>query len=218
LKIKYFAHASFLITSQDGVRIVTDPYEPGCFGGALKYGRIEEPADIAVVSHDHADHNYVKGVPGSPDVVLGPGSHEVKEIPFTGIETHHDPSGGSERGSNTVFLFEVDGLRVAHLGDLGRPLSEGERRQLGHVDVLFVPVGGHFTIDAREATEIIEELQPRIVVPMHYKTPSVDFPIAGIDTFLEGKAHVDRISGSEWEVSVESLPDEQRIVVLQPSC
>ncbi len=126
MKIKWYGHAAFLITSDQGVKIITDPYEPGAFGGQLSYGKITDQADIVLVSHDHADHNYTKDLPGSPQIVKGSGSKTSKGISIKGIATFHDPSKGSERGANTVFTFKVDGIQVCHLGDLGHVLSQKE--------------------------------------------------------------------------------------------
>ncbi len=116
MKIKWLGHASFLITSDSGIKIITDPYETG---GGLSYGEIKESADIVTVSHDHFDHNNVAAVPGNPQVVKG--TAEVKGIEFKGISTYHDEAKGGQRGKNTILCFEVDGIRVCHLGDLGHP-------------------------------------------------------------------------------------------------
>ncbi len=121
MTIKFLGHATFLITSEDGVRIITDPYESGGYGGALRYGPITDEADIVTVSHDHADHNYVAGVPGNPVVVTE--STEVGGISFQVIDSYHDDAQGAERGPNRIFCFQVDGIRVCHLGDLGHLLS-----------------------------------------------------------------------------------------------
>jgi L-ascorbate metabolism protein UlaG (beta-lactamase superfamily) len=117
MKIKWYGHSAFLITSDQGVKIITDPYESGAYGGQLSYGKIRDQADIALTSHDHADHNDTKSLPGSPEIVKG--SKTAKGISFKGISTYHDPSKGSERGANTIFTFSFDGIQVCHLGDLG---------------------------------------------------------------------------------------------------
>jgi L-ascorbate metabolism protein UlaG (beta-lactamase superfamily) len=124
MKIKWYGHAAFLITSDQGVKIITDPYESGAYGGQLGYGKISDQADIVLTSHDHADHNDTKSLPGAPQIIKGSGSRMVKEIPFKGVSTYHDPSKGSERGTNTIFTFTVDGMRVCHLGDLGHICEE----------------------------------------------------------------------------------------------
>jgi len=110
MKVKWYGHAAFLITSDQGIKIITDPYEPGAFGGAIAYGPIPDQADIVLVSHDHADHNYVQGLKGKPQVVKGTGSHKVKNLEFKGFAAYHDGRKGSERGQNTIFCFSVDGI------------------------------------------------------------------------------------------------------------
>jgi len=213
MTIKFLAHASFLITSEDGVRIITDPYESGGYNGALRYEPITDEADIVTVSHDHADHNYVAGVPGNPVVVTE--STEVSGISFRVIGSYHDNAQGAERGPNRIFCFAVDGIRVCHLGDLGHLLSAEQASSIGDVDVLLIPVGEHFTIDAQSATQVIDQLQPSIVIPMHYKTPKVDFPIAPVDEFLAGKQNVERAGTSQVTVWADELGEGPQIIVLE---
>ena len=217
MKIQWYGHASFLITSDDGTKIITDPYEPGAYDGGIAYKPIDDAADIVTVSHDHADHNYVQGIKGNPVVVKGPGTHEAKGISFKGIATYHDPSEGKERGENTMFVFTVDGVTLCHAGDLGHVLSEDQVKELGALDVLLLPIGGVFTLDPNEATEVMDLVKPKILVPMHFKTPGCGFPIADVEEFLKGKSSVERIEGSEFSVSKEQLPDATRIVVLKPA-
>jgi len=217
MKIKFLGHAAFLITTGDGTKIVTDPYEPGGFGGAIAHGPLEEPADLVVVSHGHADHNYVKMVPGDPAVVQGPGEQTHSGITFRALASHHDTSRGAERGQNIVRVIEADGMTVCHLGDLGHALSPEDATALGAVDVLLVPVGGTFTIDAKGATAAVNRLRPRIAIPMHYRTPKVTLNIAPVDGFLADKPRVRRVKGSEIEVTKESLPEPTEIVVLEPA-
>ena len=138
MKIKWLGHSSFLITADDGTKIITDPY---AVNGQLKYGEIEESADVVVVSHEHGDHNNVAVIKGRPQTVRGTGTKEIKKIKFEGIATYHDDAGGRKRGSNTMTCFVVDGVRVCHSGDLGHPLSDKEVKQIGKVDVLLLPVG-----------------------------------------------------------------------------
>jgi L-ascorbate metabolism protein UlaG (beta-lactamase superfamily) len=212
MKIKYLAHAAFLITSETGVRIITDPYKtsPG-----LRYGAIQETADIVTVSHEHDDHNNVGTVRGTPKAVRA--STEVKGIQFRAIPTAHDNSEGSQRGKNTIFCFEVDGVNICHAGDLGHMLSEEQVKNIGKVDVLMLPVGGFFTIDAKTATRVCEQLKPKVVIPMHYKTDKLNFAIAGVDEFVKDKDNVTIASGSEIELKAGVLPAAIQIIALQPS-
>ncbi len=212
MKIKWLGHASFLITSDSGVRIITDPYEPN---DRLRYGEIKESAEIVTVSHDHSDHGNVAAVKGNPQVVKG--DAEVEGIKFKGIPTFHDAAGGKERGKNTIFCFEVDGVKVCHLGDLGHELTAGQVAQTGAVDVLLLPVGGFYTIDASVASRVVEQLKPRIVIPMHFKNKKCGFPIAGVEEFLRGKKDVSQPDASEVELKAGELPEATQIIVLKPA-
>ncbi len=212
MKIKWLGHASFLITSDAGTKIITDPYETG---GGLSYGQIKESADIVTVSHDHADHNNVAAVQGSPKVVRG--TVEVKGIKFKGIPTYHDDAGGRQRGKNTIFCFEVDGIRVCHLGDLGHRLNDSQVAELGTVDILLIPVGGFFTIDAKLAGQLCDRLKPKVIIPMHYKNDRCAFPIAGVEEFLRGKKEVSRLDASQVEFKAGELPPSTKVIVLKPA-
>ena len=212
MKIKWLGHASFLITSDTGLRIITDPYE---VGGDLSYGEIKESADIVIVSHDHADHNNVAAVQGNPKVVRG--IVAVKGIRFKGIPTYHDEAGGGQRGKNTIFCFEVDGMRLCHLGDLGHQLSDSQAADLGKIDILFIPVGGFYTIDAKVATQLCDRLKPKVVIPMHYKTARCAYPITGVEEFLRGKKEVNRLDSSQVEFKTGQLPATTKIIVLKPA-
>jgi len=213
MKLKWLGHACFLITSETGLRIMTDPYSQG---SGLNYSPVNEPADIVTVSHDHFDHNNISGVSGKPEVVTGSGAKTAKGIQFRSIATHHDESQGKERGSNTIFCFTVDGIKLCHLGDLGHGLSQKEIAEVGNVDILLVPVGGFFTIDAKVASKVSADLKPKVIVPMHYKTPKCDFPITGVEDFLTGKKNIKRLNCSEAEFNQNKLPEATEIVVLQP--
>jgi L-ascorbate metabolism protein UlaG (beta-lactamase superfamily) len=215
MKIKYYGHAAFLVTSDQGIKLITDPYEPGAFGGQLSYGKIIDKADIALVSHDHADHNDTASLPGPVEVVKGTGPKTVKGISLKGIPTYHDPSKGSERGTNTIFTFSVDGLQICHLGDLGHTLSQKELSDVGAVDILLIPVGGFFTLDAKEAAQVADQMKPKVIIPMHFKTEKCAFPIAPVEDFLQGKSHARRAGTSEISFSKETLPPQAEIVVLE---
>jgi len=217
MKIKWNGHASFSITAKDGTVIITDPYEPGGFGGALAYGPIRDKADIVTVSHEHADHNYVDGLEGKPQVVKE--SKTVKGISFKAIHVYHDDSRGSKRGENNIFVFTVDGVKLCHLGDLGHTLPKEVKKEIGQVDALFLPIGGFFTIDPNEATRVMQDLNPRVVIPMHYKTEKCGFPIAKLDDFLHGKEKsVVNVKASETNIAADSLPAQQQIWVLSHAC
>jgi len=212
MKIKWLGHASFVITSDTGTKIITDPYE---IGGDLSYGQIKESADIVTVSHGHTDHNNVAAVQGNPKVVRGAAS--IKGIEFKGIPTYHDEAGGGRRGKNTILCFEVDGMRLCHLGDLGHQLSDSQVAELGTVDILLIPVGGFYTIDAKVATQLGDRLKPKVIIPMHYKNDRCAFTIAGVEEFLRGKKEVSRLDASQVEFKAGELPATTQIVVLKPA-
>jgi L-ascorbate metabolism protein UlaG (beta-lactamase superfamily) len=214
MKVKWLGHACFLITSRDGLRVVTDPY---AVGGGINYSPIKETADVVVVSHDHDDHSNVSAVQGKPEVVKGSGKKTAKGIQFKGIATYHDDSQGKRGGLNTVFCFTIDDIKLCHLGDLGHVLSPEQVTEIGAVDILFVPVGGFYTIDAPVASQVCDQLKPKIVIPMHFKTPKCAYPIAGVEDFLKGKKNVRKVGSSEVEFEREKLPAVTEIVLLQPA-
>lgn len=210
MKIKWLGHASFLVTSESGVRIVIDPYASD---EKLRYGEIKETADAVTVSHDHFDHNNVGAVKGNPRVIRT--TTEFKGIKFRAIPAYHDEEAGKKRGTDTLFCIDADGLTLCHLGDLGHTLSQKQITDIGKVDILMVPVGGYYTIDARAATTVGEQLKPRVIIPMHYKTDKVSLPIVGVEDFLKGKKNVSRLDASEVEFKAGKLPAETQIVVLK---
>ena len=214
MNIRWLGHATFMISSDDGTRIITDPYTTG---GKLSYGEIQETADIVTVSHNHGDHNNAGAVRGNPAIVDQTGITEVKGITFQGVPTAHDDAGGAQRGNNIIFCFEADGVRVCHLGDLGHMLDDKQAADLGQIDILLIPVGGYYTIDAQVATQVADKLAPKLVIPMHFKTEKCGLPITGVDEFLQGKTNVTRLEVSEAEFHAEHLPTSTQIVVLEPA-
>jgi L-ascorbate metabolism protein UlaG (beta-lactamase superfamily) len=212
--VKYLAHASFLITSQEGIKIITDPYTPG---NGINYRPVDASADAVTCSHGHSDHSNTQAVKGNPVVLSVAGSQTVKGIPFRTVVAFHDEAGGKKRGSDLIFCFRVDGLDLCHLGDLGHRLSQQQITSIGNVDILFIPVGGFFTIDAVEAAAVAGSLKPRLVFPMHYKTPRADYPIAGVEDFIKDKRNVRRLSSSEMGVEKAGLPASAEIIVLKPA-
>jgi L-ascorbate metabolism protein UlaG (beta-lactamase superfamily) len=217
MKIRWYGHSAFRITTTDGVCIIIDPYESGAFGGSISYGPIEDRADIVLVSHDHGDHNYTDGIKGPYTDVRNEGFYDIRGVKITAIPTFHDAFNGRERGQNLVFVIEVpaDGLKVVHLGDLGHPLDQDAVDRIGKTDVLLLPVGGFFTIDAEAASRVMNDIKPLMTIPMHFKTEKVEFPIAGVDEFIRGKERVTRLTGSEIAVTKARLPKEPEIFVLQ---
>ncbi len=211
MKVKWLGHSAFVITADDGTRIMTDPY--GKYPD-LHYEPIQEAVDIVVVTHKHGDHWGAKII-GNPKIVGGKGTTKIGGIEFKGLQTYHDTSKGRDRGENTVFCFIVDGLRLCHLGDLGHQLAESEIAEMGQVHVLMIPVGGYYTIDAVTASRICDQIKPRVIIPMHYKNDKCAFPISGVDEFLKGKSGVKRLDSSEAELKLEQLPEATEIMVLK---
>ena len=217
MRLTYFGHSSFLVETADGIRVILDPYRHGAFNGAVGYAPIDEPADVVVASHDHDDHGAYDTIPGDPLVLLHPTAETVGSLTITGVDVAHDETGGSERGKNTIAILDDGDVRLVHLGDLGHTLDYATVEALGRVDVLLVPVGGFFTIDHQQAAEVVGSLHPRIVIPMHYKTTAVDFPISAVDPFLATQAKVERREESVLEVTGDTLPEERVTVVLARS-
>lgn len=214
MKVKWLGHASFLISSDAGIKIITDPYPQG---SGLSYTPVKETVDIVTVSHDHFDHNCVSSLPGKPEVITGSGAKNVKGIQFRGIATHHDESQGKERGNNTIFCFSVDGVKLCHLGDLGHRLNKAQIDDIGDVDILFIPIGGFYTIDSKMAGMVIDDLKPAVAMPMHCKTDKCNWPLNTIEDFMSGKNNVKKMNSSETEFQAGKLPQPTEIVILEPA-
>jgi L-ascorbate metabolism protein UlaG (beta-lactamase superfamily) len=212
MKVKYLGHSAFVITSDEGLRILTDPYARS---SSLTYGEITESADIVTVSHEHFDHSNTAAVRGNPQVVKGAGRVVVRGIEFNGIASYHDEARGRMRGNNTIFCFDVDGMRVCHLGDLGHLLDDRQVLEMGNVDILFIPVGGNFTIDARAASQVCNQLKPAVIIPMHYKTEKGIPGVSGVEGFIKDKDNVVQLDSSEAEFKREELPPPSRIMVFK---
>lgn len=215
MRLTWYGHSAFLLEAGDGTRIVIDPYRSGCFDNELRYGPVGDVADAVVATHTHEDHGAVDTVPGHPVTAVHPQSLNVGPFAVTGIPSFHDAEDGRRRGDNTIIVVDVEGLRLAHLGDLGHALGEVTQAALGKVDVLLVPVGGTYTIDAAGAAKVVEQLKPKIVIPMHYKTEVIDLPLAPVDGFLRTQKRVRDDVGSSMELTAQSLPDETTTYVMQ---
>jgi len=214
MKIKWFGHACFAITSSNGTKIITDPY---LVDRGIHYSPIDEAADIVSISHDHWDHNNVAAVQGEPTVIKDSGIIVANSIEFKGIASYHDNSSGKERGSNNIFRFCVDKINICHLGDLGHMLSEQQIIDIGEVDVLLLPVGGNFTINSTDATKICDLLKPKFVIPMHFRNAKCDFPINDVTPFIENRNNVKSMDTNEIDIEVNELGSSQRTIVLKPA-
>ncbi|MDO9534172.1 MAG: MBL fold metallo-hydrolase [Bacillota bacterium] len=220
IKIQYLGHASFLVEA-DELRILMDPFSP-----QVGYGTLELEADLITVSHEHMDHNYVAAAPDAKVLrgLTSDGlgweeiSYSVGEMSITSIPTYHDKASGKLRGRNSIFIFDLGDIRLVHLGDLGHLLNEGDVEKLLPVDVLLVPMGGHYTIDAMEARQVVEQLVPSVVVPMHYQTKVTrNWPISELDIFLEGEEVVLQKGEKPISFSRDNLPESTEIWVLEPT-
>lgn len=215
MEIKWYGHAAFRITTQGGTRIILDPYESGFKDGLLTYGRIDDEADIVVTSHEHGDHGFTKDIRGTYDLVKEEGAFAVRGVTIRTVSTFHDDVKGARGGPNLISVISTDGLIVSHLGDLGHALEADTLKKVGPVDVLLLPVGGFYTIDAQTATRVMGDIGPAVTIPMHYRTGKCQFPIGGVEEFTRGKKNVRVLQGSVLNISKETLPKEPQIVVLQ---
>lgn len=214
MEISYLGHSSFRIRTSLGF-VVTDPFDSKMVG--LKYSGVE--ADIVTISHDHADHNQYQRVKGVKRVVNGPGEYEIAGISIIGIESFHDDKKGELRGKNTIYVIEAEGLRLCHLGDLGHTLSQELVEEIGGIDILMVPVGGGgFTIGAKEASQVVMDIEPKIVIPMHYGLPGLNKEVfsklESVEDFLkELSLPTERLP--KLSIKKEELQEESRAVVLE---
>jgi len=213
--ITWLGHSCFKIEEKIGndlITVVTDPYDDSV---GLRLPKIK--ADIISVSHGHGDHANVDAVLPAADrqpVVLDrPGEYEVKGVAAAGIGSYHDKKQGEELGKSVIFKFEIEGVKLLHLGDIGTTLSDTQLERIGDVDVMFVPVGGKFTIDAKDAAEIVRQVEPRIVIPMHYKIDGVKIDIDGVEKFKKEMGNkfetLDKL-----KITRKDLPEETTKLVI----
>ncbi|MDD4857189.1 MAG: MBL fold metallo-hydrolase [Candidatus Krumholzibacteria bacterium] len=214
MKIKYLGHAAFELDLDSGRRIVFDPYTTGAFD-AIDYAPIEGKFDAAVVSHDHDDHCCRDVLSRAKRIINKAGRVDIGGASIESAATFHDEAKGAKRGKNLVSVVEAEGLRVAHLGDLGHSVTAKDVPILKGVDVMMIPVGGYFTIDAAAAAKIVKELGPKIVIPMHYLTMKVTLPISPVENFTKLMDNVERAGASEIAVTKETLPATTKVIVLE---
>ncbi len=210
MKLKWLGHSSFLITSDSGIKIIFDPFDE-----SVGYQMPNETADIVTVSHEHHDHNYTKGVSGAFTLINEPGTFTEKGIRIIGVPTSHDNIEGKQRGKNMIYNVNVDCVNVCHCGDLGHLLTAQQVSDIGRVDVLLIPVGGYYTIDHNVAAQVVRQLKPAVIIPMHYKTPVTSFPISDAEPFIKAMGGAKRINGTEIELNPDTLNDYAGVVLLQ---
>lgn len=209
MEIHPLGHSSFRLRGKQA-SVVTDPY--GAKGITTKFPKNIE-ADIVTISHDHEDHNAANLVGGSPFVIRGPGEYEIKGISVIGVASFHDAEEGVARGRNTMYRIEIDNIKFAHLGDIGHVLSSAQLDALDGVDVLFVPIGGVYTVDAEKATQIISDIEPKIVIPMHDSRSNPE--LGTLEAFLKKMNKEAVVPVPKLSVSRDKLPAVMEVVVLE---
>ena len=208
MDITPLGHSSFRIKGKS-TTLVTDPFDSTFVG--LKFPK-HISSDIVTVSHGHKDHSAISQIEGSPFVVNGPGEYEVKGVGIVGVSSYHD---AEKKERNTMYRFEMDDLNIVHLGDLGVMLTSEEIDTLNGIDILFIPVGGVYTIDATQAAKIISEIDPSIIIPMHYKRPGLKFELAPVSAFLKEMGQETMTAQSKLTISKTKLPEQKQIIVLE---
>jgi L-ascorbate metabolism protein UlaG (beta-lactamase superfamily) len=215
MDITWHGQANFTVKG-NAATVVVDPFEKDKIG----LPKPKLAGDVVLVSHQHYDHNDTSSVGGEPHVVDLPGEYEYAGVMIQGLPSYHDSKEGAERGDNIIFSFTVDGVHCVHLGDLGHTLTDQDIDQIGDVDILFIPVGGEYTIDAKTAIDVIKKLQPRVTVPMHYDVPGLDLPkkLAGVEDFLkQAGGKVQRLEKTTWKVKSSDLPEDESIIAVFPN-
>ncbi len=208
MEISWLGYSCFRIHGSHS-NIITDPYPP-----TLGYKLGQPTANIVTVSHAHPGHSYVEGVPPEAKKVTGPGEYEISDVLITGVAAYHDAEQGKLKGKNTIYVIEVDDIDICHLGDLGHSLSASQVAEIGHVDVLMLPVGGGNTLNAAKASEVVRQLEPKIVIPMHYKTPELSVELEPVEKFLNEMGVKQLEPRPKLTVSKSSIPDILQVVLL----
>ena len=202
MKLEWMGHACFRLTAENGTVIVTDPYDDSV---GIRVPKLM--AGLVTMSHDHHDHNNLAMISGRPQVVRGTETAQIRGVATQAVGSYHDDRGGALRGPNNVRIFCIDGLKVVHMGDQGCMPDAAVMQAIADADVMMIPVGGFYTIDAKGAKAIIEQARPKCVIPMHYKTKHCTYPIAGVEPFLESMGAEDAKPVRELEVTPESVPE-----------
>ncbi len=200
MEITWLGHSCFRLRGSQ-TTVITDPYPP-----ELGYSLGKPSARIVTISHQHPSHSYIQGVGGEPKILSGPGEYEINGILILGIATFHDTEGGAKRGKNIVYAMDIDDITVCHLGDLGHVLTSQQVEAIDNVDVLLLPVGGMSTLNASMAAAVIRQLEPKTVVPMHYKTPAINRELEPVEKFFK-EMGIEQINPQpKLSVSKSNLP------------
>lgn len=209
MKITWYGHSSFLIEDSKGRKLLTDPFD-----SSIGYNLYDEDADVVTISHHHFDHDYTENIKGNPIICDKVGNFNYADIPINGFPTFHDNVRGAKRGQNTIYTWEMDGFRLCHLGDLGHPLVDDDLDKIGKIDVLFIPVGGNYTLDGSEASDVAKAVGSHIIIPMHYKTPQLSIPLAGVESFITEMKNGDNINSSSILIT-EKLEEYNKVMLLK---
>lgn len=209
MEIVWFGHSCFRLRGKD-ISIITDPFDRS---SGYSLGHVA--AQVVTVSHNAPDHANVGAVDGDPRIVDGPGEYEISGVFITGVATRRDSRTGIAKEHNTAYLIEIDDLTVCHLGDLGEILTPEQVEQMNSADVLLIPVGGNNTINAAKAAEVVSQIEPRIVIPMHFKTDVTTLELEPVSKFLREMGVTDPKPQPKLIVSKGSLPEEPTVVLLE---
>jgi L-ascorbate metabolism protein UlaG (beta-lactamase superfamily) len=208
MEITWLGYSCFRLKGKN-ITVITDPYPPG-----LGYTLDKLSADIITVSHNHANHSYISPIGGQPKVISRPGEYEIGGTLIIGISAFHDAENGAALGKNTIYAIEVDDITICHLGDVGHPLSSTQTEELGNIDVLLVPVGGGTTISATQAAALVRHIEPKIVIPMHYKTPTLTKELDPIDKFLKEMGLTAVEPQPKISINRATLPLTTQVIIL----
>ncbi|UCG53982.1 MAG: MBL fold metallo-hydrolase [Dehalococcoidia bacterium] len=209
MEITWLGHSCFRLRDKQDT-LITDPYSP-----ELGYPLAKQTSDIVTISHQHPEHSFLQGINGNPKVVCGPGEYEINNMLIIGISSFHDDERGTTRGKNTVYVIEMNELSICHLGDLGHVLTGEQVEELGNVDVLLLPVGGNSTINAPVAAEVVRQLDPKIVIPMHYKTPAINRALEPVTPFLKEIGIHEINPQAKLSVTKSNLPPAMQVILLE---
>jgi L-ascorbate metabolism protein UlaG (beta-lactamase superfamily) len=210
MDITWLGHSCFRIRGSQAV-IITDPFPPG-----MGYTLGKQTADIVTISHPHPGHSYDQGITSPHRLVKGPGEYEISGVLILGITAYHDAVKGQSKGKITPYLMEIDGITVCHLGDIGHILDDEQIEELGNIDILLLPVGGVSTINASMAAQTVRKVEPKVVIPMHYKTPQTTRDLEGVDGFLKEMGQAQIEPRPKFTVSKSNLPLTLQVIVLTP--
>jgi L-ascorbate metabolism protein UlaG (beta-lactamase superfamily) len=208
MEITWLGHSSFKIKGKQAT-VITDPFSPD-----TGYSLGKQNASIVTVSHSHPGHSYTSGINSDPHLVTGPGEYEISNVLIIGLASYHDDEKGKIRGKNTIYLIEMDEITICHMGDLGHPLTDSQTEEMGNVDILMLPVGGVSTINATTAAAIVRQIEPKIVLPMHYGTPSLKRTLDPVDRFLKEIGSHDITPQAKLTITKNNLPLVMQVTIL----